>query len=77
VFPVTSPLSRPGLAVLDVDLILADVAELRNIEMLVNARSAVETLNDEEKDVLAKISEILYSTDVSPPCRVAARFQHS
>lgn len=35
--------------------------------MLVNARSAVDTLNDEEKDVLAKISEILYSTDVSAP----------
>lgn len=33
--------------------------------MLVNARSAIEGLGDAEQDVLAKISEILYSTDVS------------
>lgn len=35
--------------------------------MLVNARTAVEGITGEEQDVLAKISEILYSTDVS--CR--------
>jgi len=45
---------------------VADQAELRNIEMLVNARTAVEGITPEEQDVLAKISEILYSTDVSP-----------
>jgi hypothetical protein len=43
----------------------ADLVELRNIEMLVNARTAVEGIHADEQDVLAKIAEILYSTDVS------------
>lgn len=33
--------------------------------MLVNARTAVEGIHADEQDVLAKIAEILYSTDVS------------
>lgn len=35
--------------------------------MIVNARVAVEGISAEEKDTLARITEILYSTDVSGP----------
>lgn len=41
--------------------------------MLVNARSAVEGIAPEERDNLAKISEILYSTDVRVDANLTRR----
>ena len=45
--------------------------ELRNIEVIVQARSGVEGLESGEKEMIDKIQEILYSTEVrqsNPAC---------
>lgn len=40
-------------------------AELRNIEVIVQERSGIEGIDTAEREVLAKVQEILYSTSVS------------
>jgi len=51
--------------------------ELRNIELLVQQRSAAEGIVDEERDNLAKIQEILYSTAEGFEVSVALVPDHS
>lgn len=38
------------------------MVELRNVEVLVQARAGVEDLSEGEKECLAKVQEILYDT---------------
>lgn len=42
-----------------------DCSELRNIELIVQERSTVEEVGEDEKVVLGKLQDILYQTEVS------------